>query len=352
MPNVMTCMTPAREGMTVDTQNTLGSREVDFLRVTDWFFPQGINHHELLAGVPGLDTIMQGFARRVAGLGKLPEAIRAPAPSRRRNVDVLVVGAGPAGMAVATAMAQKGRVVEVVDDALDIGGCAVQLPGADWRAIESAFAAEQAKGSVTVRTRTVVGGIFKADVLVASTDEAEMLEPRELIVATGAHDGVLAFEGNDLPGVMSARAAGWLLCRGIALGPKVVVVVPPGGGPFGQVYADALRARDPGSEVHLVFGEPVQAVGNLRVKRITVRERGQPERTLAADAVLIDAPRAPSYELCEQAGATLVHELRGFVPQTIDGKVRDGVWAIGEVAGMPLDPGLIRERAARIAAQI
>src|SRR3984957_18000592 len=68
-PNVMTCMVPAAEGTVVGTQNTRGAREVDFLRVTDWFFPRGMNHHELFAGVPGLQGLMQTFARRVAGLG-------------------------------------------------------------------------------------------------------------------------------------------------------------------------------------------------------------------------------------------------------------------------------------------
>src|SRR5215472_5786719 len=72
VPNVMTCLCPAHEGLVVETQNILGSREVDLLRMTDWFFPEGMNHHELFAGVPGVQSLMQAFARRVAGLGKMP----------------------------------------------------------------------------------------------------------------------------------------------------------------------------------------------------------------------------------------------------------------------------------------
>src|ERR1700728_1220219 len=60
-PNVMTCLVAAHEGMTIDTQNILGTRGIDLLRVTDWFFPQGMNHHELLAGVPGAEGVMQAF---------------------------------------------------------------------------------------------------------------------------------------------------------------------------------------------------------------------------------------------------------------------------------------------------
>src|SRR6516225_2770055 len=60
VPNVMTCMLAARDGMDVRTQNTLGSRSVDFLRVTDWFFPEGLTHKEIFAGVPGVQALMQG----------------------------------------------------------------------------------------------------------------------------------------------------------------------------------------------------------------------------------------------------------------------------------------------------
>src|ERR1700758_3621289 len=72
VPNVMTCRVTAADGMRVETQNVVGSRDMDLLRMADWFFPEGMNHHELFAGVPGVQRVMQAFARRVAGLGKLP----------------------------------------------------------------------------------------------------------------------------------------------------------------------------------------------------------------------------------------------------------------------------------------
>src|SRR6266542_3658470 len=72
-PNVMTCMKACAGGERIETQNVLGSREVDLLAVTDWFFPHGIDHHHLLAGVPAAGKFMQKLARHVAGLGRLPE---------------------------------------------------------------------------------------------------------------------------------------------------------------------------------------------------------------------------------------------------------------------------------------
>ncbi len=74
VPNVMTCRVPSTEGLRIETQNVVGSKDTDLLRMADWFFPEGMNHHELFAGVPGVQRVLQGFARRVAGLGRLPGA--------------------------------------------------------------------------------------------------------------------------------------------------------------------------------------------------------------------------------------------------------------------------------------
>src|SRR5699024_6051472 len=94
VPNVMTCLRDARGGEVISAQNVLGSKKTDLLRITDWFFPRGIDHHHLMAGVPGVGTAMQTFARQMAGVGRLPET-QAPASEAERAVtDVLVIGGG------------------------------------------------------------------------------------------------------------------------------------------------------------------------------------------------------------------------------------------------------------------
>src|ERR1051325_10226045 len=72
-PNVMTCLVPCRGGERVETQNVLGSRKMDLMQATDWFFPRGIDHHHFLAGVPAASYVVQKIARHVAGLGRLPD---------------------------------------------------------------------------------------------------------------------------------------------------------------------------------------------------------------------------------------------------------------------------------------
>jgi sarcosine oxidase, subunit alpha len=353
-PNVMACMVPACEGMAIASQNTLGSREVDLLRVTDWFFPQGVNHHEVLAGVPGAQTVMQAFARRAAGLGLLPETKMDPRRACRRRVDALVIGAGPAGMAVGAALSDKGRDVEVVDDGIHAGGSLRALCSADrarWTEVEGPFQAAVARGTLRLRSSTVAGGFYGADLLVVGPEGAEIATAEHVVLAPGAHDGVGLFEGNDVPGVMSARAAGLLLAEGVVVGKRVVIALAPDDdtSSFGPAFVRALR--DARLSEAVIVRDPVRVRGASRVRGVVIAERGR-IREIAADALLVDVPRAPAYELCAQVGARLEHEPRGFVVRTDAGRIGARVWATGEVVGTILEPSAMLEDAARVARAI
>lgn len=346
----MTCRLPAAEGMRIDTQNVAGTRKFDLLRVADWFFPEGLNHHELFAGVPGLQGTLQVFARRVTGLGRLPKeragAHEARRGGGRRDVDALVVGAGPAGMAVSLELTKRGRNVEVIDDNLRWGGSARVLAmvgeGTPWERLIDAFGEAVAAGRVMARVRTTAAGIYGDDILVAGEAGVEVLSARTLVLAPGANDGVLAFEGNDVPGVMSAHAAGRLASLGVAPGKRLLVSVAEGAGGF----ADAVARAFPAAIV--LRSVPLRAVGSTRVRAAVLLAADGPRR-VPCDALLIDAPRAPAYELCAQAGAALVHEERGFVVRAGGGKIRDGVFAVGEVVGTPLQSEAIAREAGVVA---
>lgn len=351
VPNVMTCMIPAEDGAVVVSQNRLGPRDADLLRMTDWFFPEGMNHHELFAGVPGLQGIMQSFARRIAGVGRLPAEGAPPRRALRRAVDVLVVGAGPAGMAAASALARAGRTVEVVDDRLAPGGGVTALGPQDaarFDGIQSAFFGAVEAGAIRLRQRTTAGAVYGRDLLVVGEEGAEVVEARAAVFACGAHDGTLAFEGNDLPRVMSARAAGWLLAGGVLVGERVAVVVTEGGGPFGESFA---RAAAPYAKVEVLYGTPVAVSGRSRARGVRVRTpRG--EREVLADAVLVDAPRSAAYELCQRAGARIDFEAGRFVVRSDGGRIGEGAWATGEVAGVAFEAAAIEAHAEMVAERI
>ncbi|MGH7328631.1 MAG: 2Fe-2S iron-sulfur cluster-binding protein, partial [Polyangiaceae bacterium] len=281
VPNVMTCRTPARNGADILTQNTLGTRDLDLLRVTDWFFPKGMNHHELFAGVVGVERLMQGFARRVAGLGKLPANVEKSKRAERRSADALVIGFGPSGMCAAVALAEKSRAVEIVDDALELGGSirALAPKSGAWREIEDDFRQMVNAGKIRARARTTAAAIYGDDVLVVGENGLEVIDAKTTVIASGAHDGVLAFEGNDVPGVMSVRAALFALSRGVIVGKKIAIVRSGGD----STFIDAFRAHVSeieGVSVTVVEGTPVAVGGASRARNVVVRQ-GKKEKKIS-----------------------------------------------------------------------
>lgn len=336
VPNLPACLTLVRPGMRVESQNVLGSRNIDLLRVTDWFFPQGIDHHHLFAGVPGVSTVMQSIARRVAGLGELPDRVRAVAPAERTEAFALIVGSGASGRAVAAALARTDRRIVLVDDQPALGGSA--------RALSAPIA--DLPASVERRPATTAGGVFEGEVLLVSEARAEIVKPLVLVLATGAHDGVALFGNNDLPGVYSARAAALLAARGIAVGTRIVIA---GDGP----YADALAQKLGSKITHRIALDDVLAVeGSSRVSAVKVRDGGD-EQTFRADALAVEHPGAPSFELAEQAGATLEVRPHGYGPRDLgDGNIAPGVFMTGELRGIAPHPAALAADGRAVAAAI
>jgi sarcosine oxidase subunit alpha len=168
--------------------------------------------------------------RRVAGWGDLPDAADRDRYDHT-EADVLVVGAGAAGLAAARAAARAGLRVVLADEQAAAGGALLHLPrrvegrdGADWAAATAADLAAMASVSVMTRTRLIdleddgEGG-GRALLLERRTDHLGpqigrcvsrqrlwTLRASRVILATGAWQQMPAFAGNDRPGVMLADA--------------------------------------------------------------------------------------------------------------------------------------------------
>lgn len=349
VPNVMLCRAAAHGGERVETQNVLGTRGIDVLRAADFMFPSGIDHHRLLAGVRGMSSVVQKFARRVAGLGRLPSAAAEARPAERREVDALVVGGGAAGLSAAAVLG--GRAL-LVDDALAPGGSLATLdPRAARDALERARAATAGVESATTALalyREPEDERGRLHALLAGPKGATLIVARAVVLAGGAHDALPPFVNNDLPGVVSARAALGLWRAGIAIGRRVIVV---GSGRFADTFAQDASETLPVTRVAL--DDVVRAIGRTRVSGVLVRD-GERERRLGADALVVDAAGAPSFELGVQAGASVRFDAaRGFVLETdADHAAAAGVWCAGSCRASEADSALDGAETARAVLEV
>jgi D-hydroxyproline dehydrogenase subunit alpha len=164
--------------------------------------------------------------------------------------DVLVVGAGPAGIAAACAASESGARVGVVDDNPAAGG-QIWRGGADHA--HSAEAAgwhrRLARANVSYIYGAKVVARESADVLVAETwERTQELKFAKLVVATGARERFLPFPGWTLPGVVGAGGLQALVKSGLSVSGKRVVIA--GSGPLLLPVAEYLRRA--GAEISLI----------------------------------------------------------------------------------------------------
>ncbi|MFJ4541354.1 sarcosine oxidase subunit alpha family protein [Streptomyces tibetensis] len=176
-------------------------------------------------------------ATTLSGRGRL-DAAPDPAVYDKKYVhtDVLVVGAGPAGLSAAAAAAGSGARVILVDERPEPGG---SLCG-DTEWIDGVRAALDAAPEVVVLPRTTAFGSYDDNYVLALQRRTDHLGPaapegvsrqrlwhiraRQVVLATGAHERPLVFAGNDRPGVMLSSAVRTYLTRyAVAPGSRAVV---------------------------------------------------------------------------------------------------------------------------------
>src|SRR5215813_4112504 len=209
VPNRFSCQTPVRPGMHLERQNAYPSVKVDVFSSIDWLFPKGMDHHSMFAGVPVAEKVMATVARHLAGLGLLPDSAPPPVrPAEQLSVDVVVVGAGAAGLAAAEVLAAAGRPPLLLEQEDRVGGRLV------LDAPEEAAADPVVPPGIQLRLSTSVVGYYDDElgrVLVAIQRDPEgprvlLVQARTILFALGGHASTLPFLNNDIPGVFSGRA--------------------------------------------------------------------------------------------------------------------------------------------------
>lgn len=215
---------------------------------------------------------------------------------------VLVVGAGPGGLAAANAARLAGAEVLVLDEGSAPGGqyfkqcSAADVVGPDAQHDEGRRLIDDVLASgVTVRSEASVWGAFRPLEFAATKPGGSFLvQPEQAIIATGAFDRGWPVPGWTLPGVMTTGAAQtlWRTARRLP-GERVLIA---GNGPLNLQLAAELVAG--GADVVAIV-EAAPGVGVRRVKEVAAMLANAPG--LVADGVRY-------LSRCRRAGVRLINE--------------------------------------------
>lgn len=279
--------------------------------------------------------------RKTAGFGK-PNGEK---DSRRRQYrhdvcDVVVVGAGPAGLAAVSALRGSGRRVVLVDDAPQPGGALLWedaeidgQSGADWA--RGVVAALQEDGGIYLKDTFVTGayeGNFFTLVEKLQDDRGVAgeriwkLRAGDVVLATGAVDRPLVYQNNDRPGTMLASSVRRFIGQyGVAPGRELTIFANNDSG-----YLTALSAISAGLKVHLVDsrarpaeahleaairagatvhlgGQIADVSGSQGVKAVSIAVQGRTIK-VAADAVAITGGQTPLVHLAAHRGSKAIYD--------------------------------------------
>jgi sarcosine oxidase subunit alpha len=283
-PNLRVTQVELYDGLVASSQNRWPSLMRDFGRINDVlsrFFPAGFYYKTFMWPRLAWKALYEPIIRRAAGLGSAPTE---PDPDRYAqryaHCDVLVVGAGPAGLAAALAAASSGARVILCDEQSEFGGsllseAATMIDGIgalQW--ISNTVAALAQNPRVTLLSRTTAFGYFphnflglnerltehlahpKAD---AARERLWQVRARSVVLATGALERPLVFPGNDRPGILLAGAARTYLNRyGVKVGSVGVLVTA-----VDSAYQAALDLHAAGVRIAAIADVRPQATGAL-----------------------------------------------------------------------------------------
>ncbi len=389
-PNTRATVAELFDGLSATSQNHRGSLGFDWMAATGLLAPfigAGFYYKTFMWPAAFWERVYEPMIRKAAGLGR---ASGIPDPDHyeaaHAHCDVLVVGAGAAGLAAARAAGAAGARVILLEQDFLLGGDLLNEPAQEaWR--RETIAALATMPEVTVMPRSMAFGFYDQKVLGAVERVADHLpEPpphtprqrywtiraKEVVLATGAHERLIAFPGNDRPGVMLAGAArSYARRHGVRAGETAVLFATHDAAydaAFALAEADARiaaiidpradsaaaqRAREAGLTVRA--GSVVTGtVGGKALRGVEIGATGSGSRgdALPADLLMISGGWNPAVHLASMSGAALRWDdaLLAFVPeegawQRSAGACR-GVHGIGAAAA----DGAAAGRAAAIAA--
>lgn len=282
------------------------------------------------------------------------------------ETDVLIIGAGPAGLSAARAIAERGRRALLIDDNPQVGG---QIwrdgPNAHLPAVAMRLKIQVSKQNVPVVTGArVMHALGARALLVETADDSAIVTYQALILCTGARERLLPFPGWTLPGVTGAGGLQALIKGGYDVRDQRVVVA--GSGPLllasayaaGQAGAHLLRIAEQAplsalasftgtlwrwpskarqslalASTHYRWHTHVtEALGDHRLEAVRLRGANGQQQTIRCDRLACGYGLVPNTEL----GALLGCEIEHGAIHVDDRQAtsQPGMFAAGECTGI------------------
>lgn len=400
IPNVRATQQALYSGLVANSTNGWPSVNTDLMgilgKVGGGMMPPGF-YYKTFMYPQNLWMTYEKYIRKAAGLGRSPTEVDPDIYDQlNQHCDVLIVGAGPAGLAAALAAGRSGARVILADEQEEFGGSLLDTretldgkPAADW--VAQAIAELQAMPEVTLLSRATVNGYHDHNFLTIHqrlTDHLGEVAPmgqarqrmhrvraKRVVLASGAHERPLVYANNDVPGNMLAGAVSTYVRRyGVApgqelvlstnndyayrvvldwldAGRKVVAVADARSNPRGS-WVEEARARG----VRILTGSAVvEARGSKRVTGARIcaidakaHKVTSPGEVLDCDLIVSSGGYSPVVHLASHLGGRPEwrEDILGFVPgpgngvqQRIDAGAVNGVFALGDVLANGFEAG-------------
>jgi heterotetrameric sarcosine oxidase alpha subunit len=369
-PNTLATTEELVDGLEAHSQHCWPSLQFDLGAINQLFaklFSAGFYYKTFMG--PGKSPrswlFYEHFIRRAAGLGA---ASRAPDPDHYESCeafcDLLVIGAGPAGLEAARVAAEAGLDVVLAERDFRLGGAMLhERDGLDGEATDAWISQRERSlraSGVRILHRTTVFGLYDNGVAgmverlapaAAARERFWIVRAKRIVIAAGAMERPLVFGGNDRPGVMLASAMRAYVNRwAVAVGSSAVITtnndsayeaacdLARGGVSTTLLDArdtvpDRLRERSKIAGVDLRLGRVVRhAIGRGRVRGVEIsRTDGSDTDILSCDALGMSGGWSPTQHLLSQRGVKPVWNdtLAAFMP----GETREPIRCAGAAAG-------------------